>query len=363
MIKRIERSEGTRWQVYGKRAGKKVYVSTHESKRDAQAADEEFRVTQRKIAAGELPEETDLKRTFRMGVAVWIKTLNERKSRSAWEYENRCDNHLLEAFGEVPIVAITKVMVIRWRDRASSTTSAATLNGLLATLSSAFTFFVEQRWIEHNPCHRVKNLEVVTKVFPWLQSTETVTRLLASCLTNIRTLVAVLVGTGMRLGEALHLHWDDIDIEHRIITVRRGSQGTTKSGKIRRVPIIDSTLSVLKQMKLERGTNKLLWPGQKKGKPLHQSSITKAFHLATARAELPKELRVHDLRHTFASLFLIDGGDIWKLSKILGHSSVMITERTYAHLKPTAYEADYGRVAFQMPSESDNVIAFASGAA
>ena len=60
-------------------------------------------------------------------------------------------------------------------------------------------------------------------------------------------------------------------------------------------------------------------------------------------------------RHSFASLFLIDGGDIFKLSKILGHATVTITERTYAHLKPDAYEADYGRVAFRMPT-TGNVV-------
>jgi site-specific recombinase XerD len=76
------------------------------------------------------------------------------------------------------------------------------------------------------------------------------------------------------------------------------------------------------------------------------------FKDAADRAGLPKALRVHDLRHTFASLFLVDGGDIFKLSRILGHSSVKITADTYAHLKPTAYVEDYGRVRFAMPSDA-----------
>ena len=45
---------------------------------------------------------------------------------------------------------------------------------------------------------------------------------------------------------------------------------------------------------------------------------------------------------------MIDGGDIFKLSRMLGHSSVSITEKTYAHLKPDAYETDYGRVRFEI---------------
>jgi len=85
---------------------------------------------------------------------------------------------------------------------------------------------------------------------------------------------------------------------------------------------------------------------------MSQSSVRAPFKQAAARAGLPKELRLHDLRHTFASLFLVDGGDIFKLSRILGHHSVVITERTYAHLKPTAFNDDYGRVAFRMPDEA-----------
>lgn len=61
------------------------------------------------------------------------------------------------------------------------------------------------------------------------------------------------------------------------------------------------------------------------------------------RAGVPKKLRLHDLRHTFAGLFLASGGDIFKLSKILGHSSVAITQQVYAHLHPDAFAEDYNR--------------------
>ena len=199
--------------------------------------------------------------------------------------------------------------------------SGATVNTIIGTLSSAFTYFVDHDWVAVNPCRGVKFVKHVAKVFPWLQSGETITRLLAECTPNIRTIVAVLVGTGMRLDEALHRRWDDIDLEHRIITVHRGRQGTTKSGKTRRVPIFDSVLVVLKAMTLARGSNTHLWPGGKPGKALSQPSVWKPFKRAAEHAELPNALRIHDLRHTFASLFLIDGGDIFKLSRILGNSS------------------------------------------
>ncbi|MBA3465099.1 MAG: tyrosine-type recombinase/integrase [Deltaproteobacteria bacterium] len=147
-----------------------------------------------------------------------------------------------------------------------SSVSAATVNTVMGTLSAAFTWCIDRDWLEHNPCHGVKRLKSDARVFPWLDSPEAITRLLAQCPPHIRTIAAVLVGTGMRLDEALHLRWDDIDLEHRLITVHRGRRGrtktgTTKSGKARRVPIFDSVLSVLRAMKPTRGPNTLLWPG------------------------------------------------------------------------------------------------------
>lgn len=361
MIKQVHRADGTRWQVYGKRDGKKVYLGTYDSKRAATAADEDHRTKQRRIAAGELPADHDERRTFGAAVAPWIAALRAAMSRSVDEYENRAKNHLIPEFGGVALHEIRKPDVVRWRDRLSAELSAATVNTLLGTLSSAFSWFIDQRWIEANPCHRVKNLASPAKVFPWLQSSEQVTRLLAACTANIRNLVAVLVGTGMRLDEALHLEWDDVDLDHRLIAVHRGRRGMPKSGKLRRVPIIDSVLPVLREMRLARGGSRMLWPGRKPGKALNRVSVRRPFKAAVARAELPEAMRIHDLRHSFASLFLLDGGDIFKLSKILGHSSVAITERVYGHLRPDAFQEDYGRVRFRMPGEEGAQVVDISG--
>lgn len=352
MIRRIDRDSGRVFQVYGKRAGKKVYLGTFTDRRLAVAADEDHRSKQRRIAAGELPADHDDKRTFAKAAALWLAALRTASSRSVDEYESRVNNHILPTFGGVPIVEIHKTDVIRWRDDLSARVAATYVNSLVGTLSSAFTWFVDQRWLERNPCHRVKMLVRPQRVFPWLQNGEQVTRLIAECTPNIRTIVAVLIGTGMRLDEGLHLHWDDIDLEHRLITVHRGRRGMTKSGKLRRVPIFDSVLPVLKAMRLSRGTNVMLWPGGKPGKALSQAAVWKPFKRAVDHAGLDERMRIHDLRHSFASLFLLDGGDIFKLSRILGHSSVVITEKTYAHLRPDAYQEDYGRVRFEMPREN-----------
>lgn len=356
MIRRIDRESGRVFQVYGKRAGRKVYLGTFTDRRLAIAADEDHRAKQRRIAAGELPPDYDDRRTFRQAAGLWVAMLRETRSRSLNGYAGRVENHFLAAFAGTPLHEIDRKHVIAWRDVVSGKMSGPSVNTLVGTLSSLFAWCIEQRWIERNPCHGVKRLITTQKVYPWLQSGEQVTRLLAACSEAIRSLVAVLVGTGMRLDEALHLIWDDVDLEHRLIAVHRGRKGVTKSGKHRHVPIVDSVVPVLKAMRLARGGNVLLWPGRK-DRVRPQSWAWKKFKAAAAAAGLPKEMRVHDLRHSFASLFLLDGGDIFKLSRILGHSSVTVTERTYAHLRPDAYQEDYGRVRFEMPkADGANVV-------
>jgi integrase len=125
-------------------------------------------------------------------------------------------------------------------------------------------------------------------------------------------------------------------------------------------------LTVLREMKLAKGTYTLLWPGAKRDKfdeqlPRNKTSVFRPFKAAVERAGLPKKLRLHDLRHTFAGLFLASGGDIFKLSKILGHSSVAITQQVYAHLHPNAFAEDYSRVSFAMPDKTGAVVKFQSG--
>ena len=91
------------------------------------------------------------------------------------------------------------------------------------------------------------------------------------------------------------------------------------------------------------------FPGRDPRKPRTGNSIRERLKWCLETAQLNTDITWHDLRHTFASHWMMDGGDIFKLSKILGHASVKQTMR-YAHLAPTAFEEDYGRVAFVLPS-------------
>jgi integrase len=367
MIKVHVAADGTKsFQVYERARVReksiKVYVGSFSSRREAEFAAQQHRVTQRGIKAGELPAAVDHKRTMGDALDAWLKAIKDQRSHD--EYESRMRLYVRPTFDSTPLVKITKAKMIDLRTslkERDEPLSNATINTLFASLSAAYSYFIEQGWCSENPLKFIRDLEVAERPFLWLQSAGEVQKLLAACNENIRTLVAVLVGTGMRLDEALHLMWTDIDLQHRVIHVHRGRRGAPKSGRLRHLPIFDSVLTVLREMKLAKGENTLLWPGAKFDKfdeqmPRNKTSVFRPFKAAVIRAGLPKKLRLHDLRHTFAGLFLASGGDIFKLSKILGHSSVAITQEVYAHLHPDAFAEDYSRVAFAMPEKTGQVV-------
>src|SRR5580698_510143 len=102
------------------------------------------------------------------------------------------------------------------------------------------------------------------------------TKLLAHCPGDIIDIVALALGAGMRLDELLHLQWADVDIERRLITVHRGRKGTVKSGRARRVPILDAMLSWLRAAALQRDGAELVFPGEK-GKPRTKPGVRFPF--------------------------------------------------------------------------------------
>lgn len=354
MIQKRKGAEGVRFVVYHNSGGKRRYVGTYDSERQAEEAEQDFAVVRRKIDRGQLPEGMELRRRFGDASDAWLKSLATRKSRSHETYERRTENYLSPAFAETPLADISQAQMMDLRDRLALKLAAPTVNGIMACASAAFTYFVKRQWLAVNPCHGLERVESPETAFNWLHTKGDINRLLVACNGELREAVAITLATGLRIDELLHLQHDDIDIARRIITVHRGRQGTVKSGRLRQVPILDAILPLMREKALRRGGETLLFPGRR-GKPRYGDVLRDSLKRAMKRAGLEFHLRWHDLRHTFASHWMIDGGDIFKLSRILGHANMKQTMR-YSHLAPQAFEGDYGRLAFQLPAPPATVI-------
>lgn len=141
---------------------------------------------------------------------------------------------------------------------------------------------------------------------------------------RLRLLVLIAVGTGMRKGEIFRLEWRDILYNEGLIVVR----AKLKKGRIRHVPMPQELAEEIRKYPAVIGESRILPP--ELGATSGRQRADKSFAELLERAKI-REFRFHDLRHTFASWYMMSGGDLYELSKLLGHSNIKMTER-YAEL-------------------------------
>ena len=134
--------------------------------------------------------------------------------------------------------------------------------------------------------------------------------------------IKLMLLTGVRREEALQARWEDIDQERLLWNLP-----ITKSGRQRFVMLSETALAVINELP-GRSCGHYLFPGAKPGKPLNNAR--KCFQRALKVAGLT-HLRIHDLRHTFASLAINNGASLYEVQHLLGHASNKTTQR-YAHL-------------------------------
>jgi integrase len=148
--------------------------------------------------------------------------------------------------------------------------------------------------------------------------------------TDLRPLVQFLVESGLRAGEACNLRWSDIDWTAEVVPLRK-----TKAGKAQHIPLSAEAVAILRAVGLRDADAYVFgWPD---GRPWTPGYVTHAFGDAVEDAGV-KDLHVHDPRHTFACRLLRGGVDIYTVSKLLRHASVVMSER-YAHLSQADLKA------------------------
>ncbi len=220
-----------------------------------------------------------------------------------------------------------------------------TIRRYLATLSSLFSFSERSGWLNQNPLSRFdkRSLPEAQPRTRFL-SREEYRRLIAAAEPHLKPIVEMAVETGLRQEELLGLRWDQLDLDRREIRLV-----VTKSKQPRIVPLSDRGVAIFVAT-APIGSSPFVFTNPRTGQ--RYRNLRQSFQKACSRAGI-SDFRWHDLRHTFASWHVQSGTDLYRVSRILGHSTLQMTTR-YAHLATEQlHEAVRGVATFMATTSPD----------
>jgi site-specific recombinase XerD len=196
--------------------------------------------------------------------------------------------------------------------------------GYYNTLKIFFSFLRREGLISSNPMDTIQRVKLPPPRIHSLQEDDIRRLVEATKNPRDRAIVLLVLDTGLRLGELLRLRWQDIDWKWRILKV------TGKGGKERIVPFGLGASRALRSYMNSIGSRDGYVLVTRSGTPLSREGLKSILRRAVSRAGLDGRAvhkGLHTLRHTMARLYLMRGGDIQSLARILGHSSLEMTRR------------------------------------
>ncbi len=255
--------------------------------------------------------------------------------KSSWDTdESVLRNHVIPVLGPLPMGQITVPQIARLvQIMADKGLAPGTVNKVLIFLRYAYKLALKWKveGVAHNPAAEVPNQRDGYKIERYLTPEQM--RHLIACVRRsdnpmLQYIVPFLIYTGARKREALDARWHDIDWRRKSWRIPK-----TKSGKVRHVPLSMGALDVLSQIRPVPTLGgprppEFIFSNPRTGLPF--VSIYYSWHTARQQAGLP-DLRVHDLRHSFASFLVNAGRSLYEVQELLGHANIQTTSR-YAHL-------------------------------
>lgn len=243
--------------------------------------------------------------------------------------------HLLPAFGHLQLAEISSDRVEQYKaDKLADGLSPKSVNNHLTILRKSLDCACEWRLLAVVP--RMRWLRCTRPPIRYLQDHESVALLRAEVDRLSQSMILLALRTGMRVGELLGLRWRDVDVGQQVLTIASsivdGVRGTPKNHRVRVVPLTADAAEGLSKLRRGRSASDTPVFSLDGHAPLSRDQANWRLHRACRTAGIPT-VGWHALRHTFATDLLRKGANIRAVQSLLGHSTVLMTER-YTHVAP-----------------------------
>ena len=275
------------------------------------------------------------------------------RQRTYERYEQVARVHIKPTLGRMKLAGLTPAHVRGlYREKLDAGLSARTVQYVHVTLHKALKDAVADGLIPRNVTEGIKAPRPKKKEINPLSPDQVRVFLEAVRGDRFEALYVLAVHAGLREGELLGLRWEDADLEAGTLQVRRTLSETRtghvfeapKNGKGRRVKLTAGAVEALRRHRAAQNAerlkagplwedNGLLFPSQRGTTMMGTNLIRRHFKPALKRAGLPT-VRLHDLRHTCATLLLGRGVHPKFVQELLGHATISITLDTYSHVLP-----------------------------
>jgi len=349
-----EKPKGSgQWWIFINHHGKRKSKKIGKDKRLARKVAEKIKA---KLVLNELRIEKINSKcpTFKEYAEMWLSLPHERKESTQHIYKGQLQNHIYPHIGSMRVDKIGRKDLKLFFDKLSvKGVKLSTSRTIKIPLNCVFDHAVDSELIEVNPLNNIKfnKKKVVYKVDPLTE--EEASTLLDEMLAYrdgvLYPPALCLLRTGVRIGELQALTWADVDFENRLIDINkswwRGITSSTKNHKTRRVDMSKQLAGVLRDLKQKQwkkyaGKDIPKWvfaglAGNVLGINVFRISLNRCLEAAGLR-----HIRIHDLRHSYATIRLLRGHNIGDVSYQLGHSDISTTYNVYAHWIPGKFKSE-----------------------
>lgn len=361
----LVRNGQTRYREQVRINGKKITSPTFARKTDARAwkSRMEFR-RHEMIARGEESLAQITKVTLEDFSKTWLEdhVKNSKEFRTYIHYEQLLRANVLPILGKINLQDLREEHGIKLTNHLKATKhSPKGINNNVGLVKNILNYARRKKIILGNPWEFVPRQKSELTCDAYWSKKEIEQFLIANYHDSLYPLFYVALHSGLRMGELCGLCWDRVDFELNQITVSRirdklPLRDRTKTKLKRIVPMTSGVRSLLLQLMRKQLNPRFIF-SEPNGTEVTYGHLYRRFHVAQKKAGFEKRIRFHDTRHTFASQFMMNGGNLFDLQKILGHTDAKMSLR-YAHFSPAHLQGTirFMDLGIASPHENESIL-------